>query len=130
LRDSYSGRKTVRRDHYCSFPKFKFGPVPIRNSVLFQSVKIKFGHVPALENIRSPSNSAQNVIRSHSGAQKSIRSHSVFAQNVIWSHSDWPFGLSQGCQVADLSAIFADFGRMEKLLAEWKNSIRPLPKVA
>jgi hypothetical protein len=24
----------------------------------------------------------------------------------------------QGCQVADLSAIFADFGRMEELLAE------------
>jgi hypothetical protein len=32
--------------------------------------------------------------------------------------------------VADLSAIFADFGLMEKLLAEWKNSIQPLPKVA
>jgi hypothetical protein len=32
--------------------------------------------------------------------------------------------------VADLSAIFADFGQMEKLLAEWKNPIRPLPKVA
>jgi hypothetical protein len=28
--------------------------------------------------------------------------------------------------VADLSAIFADFGLMEKLLAEWKNPIRPL----
>jgi hypothetical protein len=37
---------------------------------------------------------------------------------------------NQGCQVADLSAIFADFGLMEKLLAEWKNPIRPLPKVA
>jgi hypothetical protein len=37
---------------------------------------------------------------------------------------------SQGCQVADLSAFFADFGLMEKLLAEWKNPIRPLPKVA
>jgi hypothetical protein len=32
--------------------------------------------------------------------------------------------------VSDLSAIFADSGRMEKLLAEWKNPIRPLPKVA
>jgi hypothetical protein len=32
--------------------------------------------------------------------------------------------------VADLSAIFADFGLMEKLLAEWKNPIWPLPKVA
>jgi hypothetical protein len=32
--------------------------------------------------------------------------------------------------VADLSAIFDDFGLMEKLLAEWKNPIRPLPKVA
>jgi hypothetical protein len=32
--------------------------------------------------------------------------------------------------VAELSAIFADFGLMEKLLAEWKNPIRPLPKVA
>jgi hypothetical protein len=31
--------------------------------------------------------------------------------------------------VADLSAIFADFGLMEKLLAKWKNPIRPLPKV-
>jgi hypothetical protein len=36
----------------------------------------------------------------------------------------------QGCQVADLSAIFADFGLMEKLLAEWKNPIWPLLKVA
>jgi hypothetical protein len=35
----------------------------------------------------------------------------------------------QGCQVADLSAIFADFGRMEKLLAEWKNPIRPNAQV-
>jgi hypothetical protein len=32
--------------------------------------------------------------------------------------------------VAELSAIFADFGLMEKLLAEWKNPIPPLPKVA
>jgi hypothetical protein len=32
--------------------------------------------------------------------------------------------------VADLSAIFADFSLMEKLLAEWKNPILPLPKVA
>jgi hypothetical protein len=32
--------------------------------------------------------------------------------------------------VADLSAIFADFGRMEKLLAECKNPIRPMPKVS
>jgi hypothetical protein len=31
--------------------------------------------------------------------------------------------------VADLSAIFANFGRIERLLAEWKNPIRPLPKV-
>jgi hypothetical protein len=37
---------------------------------------------------------------------------------------------AQGYQVADLPAIFADFGRMKKLLAEWKNPIRPLPKVA
>jgi hypothetical protein len=37
---------------------------------------------------------------------------------------------SQCCQVADLLAIFADFGLMEKLLAEWKNPIRPMPKVA
>jgi hypothetical protein len=37
---------------------------------------------------------------------------------------------SQGCQVADLSAIFADFGLMEKLLAKWKNPIRLLPNVA
>jgi hypothetical protein len=37
---------------------------------------------------------------------------------------------NQRCQVADLLAIFADFGRMEKLLTEWKNPIRPLPKVA
>jgi hypothetical protein len=36
----------------------------------------------------------------------------------------------QGCQVTDSSAIFADSGRMEKLLAEWKNLIRPWPKVA
>jgi hypothetical protein len=28
-----------------------------------------------------------------------------------------------------LPAIFADFGLMEKLLAEWKNPIRPLPQV-
>jgi hypothetical protein len=41
-----------------------------------------------------------------------------------------PVRPAQGCQVADLSAIFADFGLMEKLLAEWKNPIRPLPKVA
>jgi hypothetical protein len=34
-----------------------------------------------------------------------------------------------GEQVADSSAIFADFDLMEKLLAEWKNSIWPLPKV-
>jgi hypothetical protein len=27
-------------------------------------------------------------------------------------------GYNQGCQVADLSAIFADFGLMEELLAE------------
>jgi hypothetical protein len=32
--------------------------------------------------------------------------------------------------VADLSAICANFGLMDKLLAEWKNPIRPLPKVA
>jgi hypothetical protein len=32
--------------------------------------------------------------------------------------------------VADLSAITADFGLMEELLAEKKNPIRPLPKVA
>jgi hypothetical protein len=32
--------------------------------------------------------------------------------------------------VADLLAIFADFSQMEKLLAEWKNPIRPFPKVA
>jgi hypothetical protein len=31
--------------------------------------------------------------------------------------------------VADLSAISSDFGLMEKLLAEWKNPIRPLPNV-
>jgi hypothetical protein len=37
---------------------------------------------------------------------------------------------TQGCQVVDLSAIFADLGLMEKLLAEWKNLIQPLPKVA
>jgi hypothetical protein len=39
-------------------------------------------------------------------------------------------GEQQFCQVADLSGIFADFRLMEKLLAEWKNLIRPLPKVA
>jgi hypothetical protein len=38
--------------------------------------------------------------------------------------------MKQGWQVADLSAIFADFGLMEKLLAEWKNPIWPLPQVA
>jgi hypothetical protein len=32
--------------------------------------------------------------------------------------------------VDDLSAIFADFGLMEKLLAKWNNPIRPFPKVA
>jgi hypothetical protein len=32
--------------------------------------------------------------------------------------------------VADSSAIFADSGRMEKLLAESKNLIRPWQKVA
>jgi hypothetical protein len=36
----------------------------------------------------------------------------------------------QGCQLAFLSAIFVDFRLMEKLLAEWKNTVRPLPKVA
>jgi hypothetical protein len=34
----------------------------------------------------------------------------------------WPILVhEQGCQVAELSVIFADFGRMKKLLAEWKN---------
>jgi hypothetical protein len=37
---------------------------------------------------------------------------------------------AQGCQVADLSAILANFGLIEKLLAEWENPIRPMPKVA
>jgi hypothetical protein len=36
----------------------------------------------------------------------------------------------KGCKVADFSAIIADFGRMEELLAEKKNHIRPLTKVA
>jgi hypothetical protein len=36
----------------------------------------------------------------------------------------------QGCQVADLSDIFANTGRMEKLLAKWKNLIWPWQKVA
>jgi hypothetical protein len=32
-----------------SFPKFKFSLIPICDSVLFRSVKIKFGHVPGLK---------------------------------------------------------------------------------
>jgi hypothetical protein len=35
-----------------------------------------------------------------------------------------------GLPGADLSAIYANFGLMEKLLAKWKNPIWPLPKVA
>jgi hypothetical protein len=34
----------------------------------------------------------------------------------------------QGCQVADLSAIFADFGLMEELLAEKKKSHSAIAK--
>jgi hypothetical protein len=40
------------------------------------------------------------------------------------------YNIEQGCHVVYLSAIFANFGLMEKLLAKWKNPIRPLPKVA
>jgi hypothetical protein len=35
---------------------------------------------------------------------------------------NWKAGLPGG--------RFVDFGLMEKLLAEWKNPIRPLPKVS
>jgi hypothetical protein len=33
-------------------------------------------------------------------------------------------------QISLLKVVFADFGLMEELLAEWKNPIGPLPKVA